>query len=245
MTGISRQVADRQCGQQPTEHEPGQRPPRRRGTAGHLGRQVVEQVALDLGDQGQEPVGHGGDGNAQDAGQDERREVALRPDYRDRVDVGRAPRRGAAGEPGAGSGAPAGPRESVIRCASPDEIRPNHKGADKSVMPRTRGVPHGIHHRNGRCAQNIAPGTGAPGTERAKYLRRMRGGTRPAPRGTRGQSGPDVVTIMPTRTDRIRMQHGCGVLLVDDQETVEEFVADRRDRGPRPRPCPAGPQGVR
>ena len=94
MTGISRQVADRQCGQQPTEHQPGHRPPRRRGTAGHLGRQVVEQVALDLGDQGQEPVGDGGDGNAQDAGQDERREVALRPDDRDRVDVRRAPRPG-------------------------------------------------------------------------------------------------------------------------------------------------------
>ena len=42
-----------------------------------------------------------------------------------------------------------------------------------------------------------------------------------------------------------RMQHGCGVSLVDDQETVEEFAADRRDRDPRPRPCPAGAQGVR
>ena len=37
-----------------------------------------------------------------------------------------------------------------------------------------------------------------------------------------------------------RMQHGCGVSLVDDQETVEEFAADRRDRDPRPRPARLG-----
>ncbi len=34
------------------------------------------------------------------------------------------------------------------------------------------------------------------------------------------------------------MQHGCSVSLVDDQETVEEFAADRRDEalGNRVRP---------
>jgi len=35
------------------------------------------------------------------------------------------------------------------------------------------------------------------------------------------------------------------VTSIDDQETVEGFAADRRDRDPSAASCPAGPQGVR
>jgi len=44
-----------------------------------------------------------------------------------------------------------------------------------------------------------------------------------------------LVTVVMTLE---RMQHGCGVSLIDDQKTVEEFAADRADEalGDRVRP---------
>jgi hypothetical protein len=74
-------------------------------------------------------------------------------------------------------------------------------------MSRTRGASHGTHHRklDMRTEHSVRDRCSRLGT--GKYLRRMRGrSNRLARRGTLGQSAPDVVAIMPIRTDCIREQ---------------------------------------
>lgn len=72
-------------------------------------------------------------------------------------------------------------------------------------MPRTRGGPHGTHHQTGRCAQNIAAGTGAPGGPSGKP------GTGGLPPRVTGPAGTSPRRGITTSTQVVQgHQHGRG-----------------------------------
>ena len=84
---VTWQVLDGQAGQHARQASGRQRPPQRLGGEAQALRQAGEDPVLQVADEGQVPVGGGGDRDAEERGDEQQDEVALAAQQRDRVGV--------------------------------------------------------------------------------------------------------------------------------------------------------------